>query len=184
MNPESNLRFERGNAAVVSGYVEKNNRGWAVPVAVCPYAIGAGFAETGCFLASWMSSCSILRCSCGMGRLGCVMSGFFHSLAGLHSWPISNDRFRTSGCCMRTPILWVQNHPSTYPSGSLTRECQPLDPIQAGSGGDSRAPSSDCSGNVAREAIAIDCCCWNWCSCASSPTSLLSSFRLSSNACI
>ena len=65
-----------GNYAIVgvtSGYVEKKTRGLAVPVADCPQAIGAGFAETGCFFASAMSSLSILRCSCEMGRVDCVI---------------------------------------------------------------------------------------------------------------
>jgi hypothetical protein len=75
------------------GYVEKNTRGCAVPVADSPKAIGAGFAETGCFFARTRSSWSILRCSCGMGRLGCVIQKLFHNPQGLPSCLISNARF-------------------------------------------------------------------------------------------
>jgi hypothetical protein len=67
------------------GYVEKNTWGCAVPVADCPKAIGAGFAETGRFFANAMSSRSILRCSCGMGKIGWVTYRFFHSPQGLDS---------------------------------------------------------------------------------------------------
>src|SRR5579859_6950726 len=73
------------------GYVEKKTRGFAVPVANCPWVIGAGFAEMGCFLASAISSRSILRCSCGMGRLGCIMRTVCHSTDESHSWRISNE---------------------------------------------------------------------------------------------
>jgi len=44
-----------------------------VPVAECPKAIGAGFADTGRFFANAMSNRSTLRCSWGMERLGCVI---------------------------------------------------------------------------------------------------------------
>jgi hypothetical protein len=47
-------------STVINHYVEKKTRGWTVPVAECPKAIGAGFAETGCFFAKAMSSRSIL----------------------------------------------------------------------------------------------------------------------------
>src|SRR5579872_1310563 len=78
------------------GYVEKNTRGCLVPVADCPKASGAGFAETGRLFANAMSSCSILRCSCGMGRLGCIMRTVCHSTDDLHSWRISNGRLAHS----------------------------------------------------------------------------------------
>jgi hypothetical protein len=64
-----------------------------VPVADSPKAIGAGFAETGCFFARTRRSWSILRCSCGLGRLGCVIEKLFHNPQGLPSCLISNARF-------------------------------------------------------------------------------------------
>jgi len=75
------------------GYVEKNTHGCAVPVADCPKAIGAGFAETGRFFARTRSSWSILRCSCEMGRIGWVIQVLFHNPQGLPSCLICNARF-------------------------------------------------------------------------------------------
>jgi len=43
-----------------------------------PNTIGAGFAEIGFTLESFTSSASTLRCSCGWGRLACVMLLFSH----------------------------------------------------------------------------------------------------------
>jgi len=57
-------------------YVEKKICGRAVRPARSAgnlWTIGAGLAETGFILESLMRSCSILRCSCGWGRLGDVM---------------------------------------------------------------------------------------------------------------
>ena len=45
-----------------------------------PWAIGAGFAEMGFTLESFTISCAILRCSCGWGRLVCVMTQLSHSV--------------------------------------------------------------------------------------------------------
>ncbi len=67
-------------------YVEKKIRGCAVPVAESPWAMGAGFAETGFFFDNAMSNRSILRCSCEMGRLGWVMRTFYHSVPWLNRW--------------------------------------------------------------------------------------------------
>jgi len=78
-------------STVTNHYVEKKTLGWTVPVAECPKAIGAGFAETGCFFAKAMSSRSILRCSCGMRTPGWVMQRFFHSPQEPAQWRISND---------------------------------------------------------------------------------------------
>jgi len=55
-------------------YVEKNTRGFSVPVADFPKEIGAGLAEMGFFFARTVSSCSILRCSCETGRFGRIMT--------------------------------------------------------------------------------------------------------------
>jgi len=54
-----------------------------VPVADLPSAIGAGLAEIGFFFARTRSNCSILRCSCGMGRLVGVMKTLSHGSCGV-----------------------------------------------------------------------------------------------------
>jgi len=64
-------------------YVEKKTCECAVQaarVADTPWTIGAGLQEIGFTLASFTSSCSILRCSWGWGRLFCVMDLFSHSV--------------------------------------------------------------------------------------------------------
>ena len=83
-----------------------------MPVADCPKAIGAAFAETGCFFANAMSSRSILRCSCGMGRLGCVIRGFFHGPQGLHSGT-SVLNLRSENCRQNVGIATVYSVVST-----------------------------------------------------------------------
>ena len=49
-------------------------------MAAFPNTIGAGLAETGCIFESLRSSISTLRCSCGWGRLFCVMQLLSHVL--------------------------------------------------------------------------------------------------------
>jgi len=39
----------------------------------CPRTMGAGFADMGFTVASFVSSISMLRCSCGWGRLVSIM---------------------------------------------------------------------------------------------------------------
>ena len=94
------------------GYVEKNTRGCAVPVADCPKAIGAGFAETGCFFARTRSNWSILRCSCEMGRLGCVIQKLFHNPQGLPSCLISKARFSDGNLSVKALIAPVSPNTS------------------------------------------------------------------------
>jgi hypothetical protein len=53
-----------------------------------PWAIGAGLAEIGFTLESFMISCSILRCSCGWGRMVCLIAQFSHSVGRRRS-PLS-----------------------------------------------------------------------------------------------
>ena len=52
----------------------------AARIAGFPSTIGAGFAEIGFIFESFTSSSSTLRCSCGGGRLACVMMQFSHVL--------------------------------------------------------------------------------------------------------
>lgn len=64
-------------------YVEKKSLACAVlpaRTADIPRTIGAGLAEMGFTLESFTSSFSILRYSCGWGRLVCVMARFSHSV--------------------------------------------------------------------------------------------------------
>jgi hypothetical protein len=66
-----------------SSYVEKKTCECAVQparIAGIPWTIGAGLAEIGFTFESFTSSCSILRCSWGWGRLVCVMARFSHSV--------------------------------------------------------------------------------------------------------
>lgn len=58
-------RWAKKRESETSGYVEKNNRACAVPVAACP-ELGTDFAGTGFFFANAMSRRSIFRCSCGI----------------------------------------------------------------------------------------------------------------------
>jgi hypothetical protein len=63
-------------------YVEKKTCEFAVQAARSagfPSTIGAGFAEIGFIFESFTSSSSILRCSCGWGRLVRVMMQFSHA---------------------------------------------------------------------------------------------------------
>jgi len=63
-------------------YVEKKTCEFAAKparIADSPFTIGAGLAEIGCTFESLNSSASILRCSCGWGRLVCVMMRFSHA---------------------------------------------------------------------------------------------------------
>ena len=52
----------------------------AARIADIPRTIGAGLAEIGFTFESFTSSASTLRCSCGWGRLVCVMMQFSHVL--------------------------------------------------------------------------------------------------------
>ncbi len=52
----------------------------AARIADIPWTIGAGLAEIGFTCESFKSSSSTLRCSCGWGRLVCVMMQFSHSV--------------------------------------------------------------------------------------------------------
>jgi hypothetical protein len=57
-------------------------------IAQIPWTIGAGLAEIGFTLESFTITCSILRCSCGWGRMVCVMAQFSHSVGRRRS-PLS-----------------------------------------------------------------------------------------------
>jgi hypothetical protein len=62
-------------------YVEKKTcefAGQPCRIADIPWTMGAGLAEIGFALESFTSSASILRCSCGWGRLIRVIGQLFH----------------------------------------------------------------------------------------------------------
>jgi len=63
-------------------YVEKNTREFAVQARIAAFAgtIGASLAEIGFTFESFTSSASTLRCSCGWGRLVCVMTVLSHAV--------------------------------------------------------------------------------------------------------
>ena len=51
----------------------------AARIADIPWTIGAGLAEIGFTFESFTSRASTLRCSCGWGRLVCIMMQFSHA---------------------------------------------------------------------------------------------------------
>jgi hypothetical protein len=79
-----------GTVGSIYSYVEKKTCEFAVQaarIADIPWTIGAGLAEIGFTLESFTSSSSTLRCSCGWGRLVCVMVQFSH-IVGRRSGPL------------------------------------------------------------------------------------------------
>ena len=78
-SPQTNL-WARWDPSIRQ--VEKKTCEFAVQaarIAGIPWTIGAGFAETGFTFESFTSSSSTLRCSCGWGRLVCLMIQFSHA---------------------------------------------------------------------------------------------------------
>lgn len=72
-----------GRVGSTTLYVEKKTCEFAVQadrIAGFPVTIGAGFAEIGFIFESFTSSFSILRCSCGWGRLVRIITQFSHAL--------------------------------------------------------------------------------------------------------
>jgi len=72
-------------------------------IAASPRTMGAGFAEIGCTFESLRSRASTLRCSCGWGRLVCVMMPFSHMLGREH------ERFDCTIC--RAPSVEIEASP-------------------------------------------------------------------------
>ena len=72
-------------------YVEKNTREFAVQARIAAFVgtIGASLTEIGFTFDSFTSSASTLRCSCGWGRLVCVMMVLSH-VAAEENIPVSN----------------------------------------------------------------------------------------------
>jgi hypothetical protein len=93
-------------------------------MAAFPNTIGAGLAETDCIFESLRSSTSTLRCSCGWGRLFCVMQLLSHVLEPTRS-PSNSTICRASS----VEILKHSDHSSAADSQGMQISSQQSAPI-------------------------------------------------------